>query len=48
MSVAARAQDGIVNARGNWTIYSPNIDNGEMVTKHVQNHQGGNPDLGTL
>ena len=42
MSVAAWAQDGIVNARGNWTIYSRNIDNGEMVTKHVQIHQGGN------
>ena len=42
MSVAAWAQDGIVNARGNWTIYSRNIDNDEMVTKHVQIHQGGN------
>jgi hypothetical protein len=42
MSVGARAQDGIVNARGNWTIYSRNIDNGAMVTKHVQIHQGGN------
>ena len=42
MSVATWAQDGIVNARGNWTIYSRNIDNGELVTKHVQIHQGGN------
>lgn len=41
-NAAARAQDGIVNARGSWTIYSRNVDNGEMVTKHVQIHQGGN------
>jgi hypothetical protein len=41
-SGVAWAQDGIVNARGNWTIYSRNIHNGELVTKHVQIHQGGN------
>jgi hypothetical protein len=40
--MAAQGQDGIVNARGAWTIYSRNIDNGELVTKHVQIHQGGN------
>jgi hypothetical protein len=43
-----QAQDGIVNARGNWTIYSRNIDNGAMVTKHVQIHQGGNQIWGTF
>ena len=42
MNIAAIAQDGIVDARGSWTIYSRNIDNGAMVTKHVQIHQGGN------
>jgi hypothetical protein len=42
MSMVARAQDGIINARGNWTIYSRNIDDGALVTKHVQIHQGGN------
>jgi hypothetical protein len=41
MSIAAWAQDGIVNARGDWTIYSRNIDNGELVTKHVQISQSG-------
>lgn len=42
MSIAAWAQDGIINARGNRTIYSRNIENGEPVTKHIQIHQGGN------
>jgi hypothetical protein len=36
------AQQPPANARGNWTIYSKNIDNNETVTKHVQIHQGGN------
>lgn len=35
------AQQPFADARGNWTIYSRNIDNGAMVTKHVQIHQNG-------
>ena len=42
VSGAARAQDGVINARGNWTIYSRNIENGALVTKHVQITQDGN------
>jgi len=41
VSGGVAAQEPVVNARGNWTIYSRNIDNGAMVTKHVQIHQGG-------
>ena len=36
------AQEPTVNARGDWTIYSRNIENEAMVTKHVQISQGGN------
>jgi len=42
MSGVAGAQGPMVNARGSWTIYSRNIDNGAMVTKHVQITQDGN------
>jgi len=42
VSGGALAQQPIVNARGNWTIYSKNIDNGAMVTKRVQITQDGN------
>lgn len=38
----ARAQQPIVNARGNRTIYSKNIDKGAMVTKRVLITQDGN------
>ena len=30
MSVVAIAQDGIVDVRGSWTIYSRSIDNGAL------------------
>ena len=30
------------DVRGNWTIYSKNIDNGEVVKKFVTIHQDGN------
>src|SRR5271168_168070 len=30
------------DVRGNWTIYSKNIDNGQTVTKSVQINQNGN------
>jgi hypothetical protein len=42
LSGVGSAQEQFVNARGNWTIYSRNIDNGAMVTKHVQITQDGN------
>jgi hypothetical protein len=38
---AARAQQPPEDARGNWTIFSKNIDNNETVEKHVQIHQNG-------
>ena len=38
----AGAQQSPDNARGSWTIYSKNIDNGAMVEKHVQITQDGN------
>jgi len=42
MVMILSAQEPTANARGDWTIYSRNIENGAMVTKHVQIHQGGN------
>ena len=44
LGVAGRAgaQQPPDNARGSWTIYSKNIDNGAVVEKHVQITQDGN------
>ena len=42
LGLSGVAQGPMVNARGSWTIYSRNIDNGAMVTKHVQISQSGN------
>jgi hypothetical protein len=41
VSGLASAQQLPADARGDWTIYSKNIDNNEVVTKHVQIHQNG-------
>ena len=38
----AGAQPPPDNARGSWTIYSKNIDNGAIVEKHLQITQDGN------
>jgi len=38
----SQAQQPPDNARGSWTIYSKNIDNGQTVEKHVQITQDGN------
>jgi len=40
--MAAPAQQPPDNIEGNWTIYSNNIQNGEVVVKHVQIQQYGN------
>jgi hypothetical protein len=39
---ATSAEQPPDNVEGNWTIYSTNIDNGEVVVKHVQIAQYGN------
>src|SRR5271155_3812929 len=39
---ATAAEQPPDNVEGNWTIYSTNIDNGEVVMKHVQIAQYGN------
>lgn len=38
----ALAQQGPDNVDGNWIIYSTNVENGEVVVKHVQIAQNGN------
>ena len=38
----ALAQQGPDNVEGNWIIYSTNVENGEVVVKHVQIAQDGN------
>jgi hypothetical protein len=43
-----RAQQPPDNVQGNWTIYSTDINNGQMVTKHVQIAQYGNRITGTF
>jgi hypothetical protein len=42
LSSVSRAQQPPDDARGNWTIYSRNIDNGQVVTKSVEINQNGN------
>src|SRR5271170_6520203 len=42
VSGVALAQQPPDNARGSWTIYSKNIDDGRTVEKHVQITQDGN------
>src|SRR5271170_3829857 len=42
------AQQPPDNVQGNWTIYSTDINNGQMVTKHVQIAQYGNRITGTF
>ncbi|MGA8409402.1 MAG: DUF3300 domain-containing protein [Candidatus Acidiferrales bacterium] len=41
-NIALAQGQGPDNVAGNWTIYSTNIDNGEIVVKHVQIAQYGN------
>jgi hypothetical protein len=40
-SISDAQEQPPADARGNWTIYSKNIDNNETVTKHVQISQNG-------
>ena len=42
LSNTALAQQGPANVEGNWIIYSTNVENGEVVVKHVQIAQFGN------
>jgi hypothetical protein len=39
---SAPAQQPPDNVEGNWTIYSTNIDDGQIVVKHIQIQQDGN------
>jgi uncharacterized protein DUF3300 len=41
-NIALAQEQGPDNVEGNWTIYSTNIENGEIVVKHVQIAQYGN------